>query len=263
MEERSIPIIYLTGAAACGKGTLGKMLADKYGLYHLSIGDIRRDFLRRVQEGGIGHISDEIDKYIKARKVIPEDLLKQPEEEGELFLGKYKRVPAILPCYNRYTQNLATFPVVPAIIRENIGEAQSQSQYAVGKGKGIKRHYYKAMLIDGLPVTTGELNQKIVAEFKDQFSGLTIVVECPENVARSRYVERKRLETDDEEKFERRMERTGRSLPPFLALMEGRYGSTMVKVVNDGSRTVEQVFEDLEKMLMRCEIFGRIIGGKA
>jgi len=253
MEDRSLPIIYLTGATACGKGTLGKMLADKHNLYHLSIGDTRRDFLKRVQEGKIDHISDEIDKHIKARGVIHEDLLKQPEEE-ELFLGKYKRVPAILSYYNRYTQNLPTFPVVPAIIREKIDEALDEAT----KGPG-----YKAMLIDGLPVTTGELNEKIVEEFKDQFSGLTIVIECSEDVARSRYIKRKRLETDDGAKFERRMERTQRSLPPLIALLEGRYNSTIVKVVNDGSKTAEQAFEDLEKMLMGCEIFVGIVGRKA
>lgn len=51
--EFSPPHIILLGKSGAGKGTLSKMLADRYGYTHLSIGDIHRDEDRRGTKIGL------------------------------------------------------------------------------------------------------------------------------------------------------------------------------------------------------------------
>lgn len=62
--------IVLFGAPGSGKGTQSAKLIDKYGLYHISTGEVLRDHIRRGTE--LGRIAD---SYISRGQLIPDDLM--------------------------------------------------------------------------------------------------------------------------------------------------------------------------------------------
>ena len=62
--------IVLFGAPGSGKGTQSAKLIDKYGLYHISTGEVLRDQIRRGTE--LGRLAD---SYISKGQLIPDDLM--------------------------------------------------------------------------------------------------------------------------------------------------------------------------------------------
>lgn len=62
--------IVLFGAPGSGKGTQSAKLIDKYGLYHISTGELLRDHINRGTE--LGKIAD---SYISKGHLIPDDLM--------------------------------------------------------------------------------------------------------------------------------------------------------------------------------------------
>ncbi|KAI0396917.1 hypothetical protein F5Y17DRAFT_471353 [Xylariaceae sp. FL0594] len=252
MMKKKIPIVYLTGPTASGKGTLGKMLADRYGLYHISITTSPSATRGGTSSDGSGRrASAPISgtRVEKAREVLVSNM--------------------------------------------DIGDgAAGDDDGSGGKSGGAarpgKKYKYKAILLDGFPVTTGDLNRSLVAELSSHprprprppssdpnststststspsityFSGLTIVIECPEHIAKGRYLNRERLATDSADKFEERMDRTRRCLEPFVRMMEDEFGSTVVRFVNAGEEgSVERAFEGLERVVKASETFRRVVG---
>ena len=62
--------LVLFGAPGSGKGTQSAKLIDKYGLHHISTGDVLRDHIKRETE--LGKIAQ---KYISEGQLIPDDLM--------------------------------------------------------------------------------------------------------------------------------------------------------------------------------------------
>ena len=62
--------IVLFGAPGSGKGTQSEKLIDKYGLHHISTGEVLRDHIKRGTE--LGLIAD---SYISQGQLIPDDLM--------------------------------------------------------------------------------------------------------------------------------------------------------------------------------------------
>lgn len=62
--------IVLFGAPGSGKGTQSAHLIDKYGLYHISTGELLRDHIKRGTELG-----KTADKYISKGQLIPDELM--------------------------------------------------------------------------------------------------------------------------------------------------------------------------------------------
>ena len=62
--------VVLFGAPGSGKGTQSAKLIDKYGLYHISTGEVLRDHIKRGTE--LGKIAD---SYISEGQLIPDDLM--------------------------------------------------------------------------------------------------------------------------------------------------------------------------------------------
>ncbi|KAI3336923.1 P-loop containing nucleoside triphosphate hydrolase protein [Xylariaceae sp. AK1471] len=228
----SLPIIYLTGAAACGKGTLGKMLAANFGFYHLSMGDTRRKYLEATK-GAIPGMPDEINKHILEGKEIPEELLAQ-----------FNPVPVVLKYHNCRVNGINTWAIAPDILEEKMMEARAEGKH-------------KAIIIDGFPLRTGNVSKILVRHFIVPFSGLTIVIESPREVAKKRYIERARLVSENAEKFEARAERTDRALPPFIELMS-ELGSVVVST-NDDTMTIQDAYNALVSQLYNCPIFLTLI----
>lgn len=64
--------IVIFGAPGSGKGTQSARLIDKYGLYHISTGELLRDHIRRGTE--LGRTAD---AFISKGQLIPDDLMIQ------------------------------------------------------------------------------------------------------------------------------------------------------------------------------------------
>ena len=83
--------VVIFGAPGSGKGTQSEMIISKYGLHHISTGDILRQEIKKQTELGI--IAEE---YIKTGQLIPDELIIQiladvldanPEAKGYIFDG--------------------------------------------------------------------------------------------------------------------------------------------------------------------------------
>lgn len=93
--------IVLFGGPGSGKGTQSEKLIEKYGLHHISTGEVLRDHMRR--ETQLGQIAK---KYIDDGQLIPDDLMisildEVLEEEaagkpGVIFDGFPRTVPQAL-----------------------------------------------------------------------------------------------------------------------------------------------------------------------
>lgn len=64
--------IVIFGAPGSGKGTQSERLIDRYGLYHISTGELLRDHISRGTE--LGKIAD---SYISKGNLIPDELMLQ------------------------------------------------------------------------------------------------------------------------------------------------------------------------------------------
>ena len=62
--------IVIFGAPGSGKGTQSERLIDRYGLHHISTGELLRDNIARGTE--LGKIAD---SYISKGQLIPDDLM--------------------------------------------------------------------------------------------------------------------------------------------------------------------------------------------
>ena len=70
MEKNDNINIVIFGAPGSGKGTQSAKLIDRYGLYHISTGELLRDHIKRDTE--LGRIANE---YISKGQLIPDDLM--------------------------------------------------------------------------------------------------------------------------------------------------------------------------------------------
>ncbi|MDE6803733.1 MAG: nucleoside monophosphate kinase, partial [Muribaculaceae bacterium] len=64
--------LVLFGGPGSGKGTQSAKLIDKYGLYHISTGEVLRDHIARDTE--LGRLAN---SYISKGNLIPDDLMIQ------------------------------------------------------------------------------------------------------------------------------------------------------------------------------------------
>ena len=83
--------IVILGAPGSGKGTLSKSIIEKYGLHHISTGDVLREEMEN--QTVLGEIAKE---YIHAGKLVPDQLIidmipdvldKIPNPKGYIFDG--------------------------------------------------------------------------------------------------------------------------------------------------------------------------------
>lgn len=89
--------IVLFGGPGSGKGTQSEKLIKKYGLHHISTGEVLRDHIKRETE--LGKIAK---KYIDEGQLIPDDLMIQildtvledaKEKPGVIFDGFPRTIP--------------------------------------------------------------------------------------------------------------------------------------------------------------------------
>lgn len=90
--------VVIFGAPGSGKGTQSAKLIDKYGLYHISTGEVLRDHIRRGTELG-----KTADSYISKGQLIPDDLMirilddvlekEASDKKGVVFDGFPRTIP--------------------------------------------------------------------------------------------------------------------------------------------------------------------------
>lgn len=90
--------IVVFGAPGSGKGTQSEKLIEKYGLHHISTGDVLRGHIRRETE--LGKIANE---YISKGQLIPDELMidileheldnNPASEKGVIFDGFPRTIP--------------------------------------------------------------------------------------------------------------------------------------------------------------------------
>ncbi len=61
--------IVMLGKPGSGKGTVGKMLSEQLGIIHISSGDLFRGYIKKA-----GEIGREIEKYVSAGNLVPDEL---------------------------------------------------------------------------------------------------------------------------------------------------------------------------------------------
>jgi len=83
--------VIIFGAPGSGKGTQSDLIISKYGLYHISTGDILRQEIKKKTE--LGAIAEE---YIKTGQLVPDELIikmlagvldANPDAKGYIFDG--------------------------------------------------------------------------------------------------------------------------------------------------------------------------------
>ncbi|KAI0486641.1 P-loop containing nucleoside triphosphate hydrolase protein [Xylaria cf. heliscus] len=205
MSLINLPIIYLTGATACGKGTLGKMLAFNFRLYHISMGDLRRSHLDALRIG-VPWMSEPIRQHIRDGEIVPRELT-----------NPYEAMPAVLLYHNDRVSGRRSWSTetASAMLREEMVRMSALAQS----------------------------EENLVQEYRNIYAGLTIVMETPIEVARQRYLERARMPSENEARFDRRMESTLIALPGFIDLM-ANYGE-IVRSTNDDTMSVDEAYETL------------------
>lgn len=90
--------IVIFGAPGSGKGTQSARIIDKYGLYHISTGEVLRDEIARGTE--LGKVAD---SYISKGQLIPDDLMvsiledvlnrEEKAKKGVVFDGFPRTIP--------------------------------------------------------------------------------------------------------------------------------------------------------------------------
>ncbi len=90
--------LVLFGAPGSGKGTQSEKLIDRYGLYHISTGEVLRDHIKRQTELG-----KTADKYISQGQLIPDELMigildevldnEAKDKPGVIFDGFPRTIP--------------------------------------------------------------------------------------------------------------------------------------------------------------------------
>ena len=183
----SIPIIVLLGAPASGKGTLGALLAQDMGLYHLSVGDWLRELCKPPQTG----CPSEIKEYMDRRKEVPDEII-------TAHFGKSK-IPSFLLIHNYQVRGELLPPEVRLpLLAETIQDIENSGSY-------------EGILLDGFPreVSHARAARKV---FGQEFPSVAIQIDCNKQVAMDRYLSRARGD-DDVAMFMKRYARYERENP--------------------------------------------------
>lgn len=130
--------LVIFGAPGSGKGTQSQKIVDRYGLHHISTGEVLRDHIARGTE--LGKIAD---SYISKGHLIPDDLM------VDVLADLLDKNP-------KDTQNGVIFDGFPRTI------AQAQALNKMLEKRGTKLHS-----VIGLEVPEEELMDRIIKRGKE------------------------------------------------------------------------------------------------
>lgn len=216
-------------------------LASDFDLHHFSVGD----WLRIKAVPPIAGVPDHINAYVFDGVAVPEAVM-----EAEYGNGKDDHgcggggVPAPLTLYNCSKRNVSTpesmkCQLMPALKAE-IGSLFAKA-YSEGRWRW-RDHRSKpnAVLLDNLMSTL--MHAEAAAEvFGENFPTLAIAVDCGDEAAEGRFLDRGRG-SDDATRFKRRIARYREGSADVMAFLRGR-GTSLVEVSTEGES--ETVYREL------------------
>jgi len=200
--------LIFVGAQGCGKGTQGKIVAEKLGLCHISTGD-----LVRAAEGGL---AKEIHSYIDVGNLVPDDLilrlleerLKKPDCEKGIILDGYPRNIA-------QSEKLDTIMNIDKVIEIDISDDES-----------VKRISGRALC------KKCGINWNLFTQPKPK--NPEVCDECGEKLFKR--------EDDNEEALRKRLEIYHRDTKPILE----HYDSIKIDGTKDIEKVTEDILKQLE-----------------
>ncbi|KAI1505086.1 P-loop containing nucleoside triphosphate hydrolase protein [Biscogniauxia marginata] len=243
-----LPIIYLQGSTASGKGTLGSKLAAEFNMYHLSLGDATRKLTAACRQP-IPGMPKAVNACVAQGQPIPEEVL-----------AKFDVIPAVLQVHNARASKKNILPaLIRPILLEKIAEITSACAAQRRENEGKRK--YTAIVLDGYPLWPDHVREAQEL-FGSALSGLVIFIECPEDVARARYLARGGGRHNTGDSFESRMRNFKVASKKVLRMMEEN-GTILVRTVNDDSMSVEEAYQMLRGRLAETPIWRELIGNKA
>ncbi|KAI5917927.1 P-loop containing nucleoside triphosphate hydrolase protein [Camillea tinctor] len=209
-------IVSLLGIQGSGKGTLGPLIAAEFRLYHLSIGEL----LRSVCKPPIQGAGEYINEIIRHGKLVPGELvdtLSLPASTA-VNIHNYRILREIVPSH-------IAFPV----LQKKILELEAQGAY-------------NGVLLDGFPRQLDHYEEARELCFGPNFPTLVIYIDCPVEIARTRYLSRAR-DGDSIAVFDKRLAQFREHTPSLLQRFAEE--NILIRTMNDGSMTVMEAFEAL------------------
>jgi adenylate kinase family enzyme len=236
-----LPVIFLIGCPSSGKGTLGARLAAEFRLCHVSLADAFKDLIK-ARRGPIDGMPEEINACLLNRVEIPQQAL-----------SNLRTVPVALRLHNCRVRDEFIYELAPAVLQEKIEESMAQ-------------HIPRAVIVDGLNIVCSRNRSRgnnmsviqAVDEFAPSFSGLTILIQCPREVAKKRYLSRED-DTVSEETFEKRMQNYETNTPKLLQYLEKE--GIVVEISNDDAISIDQDYGLLVDKLSMVPLW-RFLAGK-
>lgn len=136
------------GAPGAGKGTQAKLLADKFGLVHLSSGEILR---REIKSGGLG---DKIKKYLASGRLVPGEVIDQIMEKAIL---RHKKARGFI--FDGFPRTQAQAKWLDKVLKKEDRLINAILKIRISEEEGIKRIIERAK-------TSGRSddNRKIIKE---------------------------------------------------------------------------------------------------
>jgi len=116
------------GAPGAGKGTQAKLLADKYGLIHLSSGEILR---KEIKSGELG---DKIKKYLASGRLVPGEIIDQIMEKA---IKHYKRAKGFI--FDGFPRTLSQAKWLDRVLKHEERPVNAVLKIRINEEEGIKR----------------------------------------------------------------------------------------------------------------------------
>lgn len=206
--------IVLLGAPGAGKGTQAKMLVDKFGLAHISTGDLLRAAVKNQTELGL-----KAKEYMDAGALVPDqlviDLMKERLAQEDAQRG------FILDGFPRTTQQAVALDA-------ELAELNKELDAAI------------AIVVDP-EVIVGRLSQRRTCKECGAI-GTAADSSCPRCSG-----EMYQRDDDKEETIKNRLEVYANSTAPLIDYYKGQGILTSI----DGDRAVSEVFTELKDVLTR------------
>ena len=116
------------GAPGAGKGTQAKLLAEKFGLIHLSSGEILR---KEIKSGELG---DKIKKYLASGRLVPSEVIDQIMEKA---IKRHKKASGFI--FDGFPRTLAQAKWLDKVLKKEDRPINAILKIRITEEEGIKR----------------------------------------------------------------------------------------------------------------------------
>ncbi|KAI2603231.1 uncharacterized protein GGS25DRAFT_510473 [Hypoxylon fragiforme] len=236
-----LPIISLLGISHSGKAALGRQLSGVYNLYYLDL----EEMLRKKCELPFKRAGIDCTKWAEKGEPVPNEVIRE-QKIGYVSVAEVQ----IFNCRLR-GEPVPVYVILQALL-ETVEEVSGD------KDRGGRA--YNAILLHGFSQALQDFHymRNHFAEFH-VFPKLAILIECPVDVAMTRFINRT-SDNEDAAAFGKKLEGQRKDLGDLIPVLEP---SRLVRSTNDGSMAFDKAFEELVARLNRNVLWKSIVGAKA